>query len=70
VRLFGIPEVEGQDSESQAISFFKDVQNVDKKPEDIDTSHQVGQHPNAVSQSTRGRDRRSHRPIIVKFFFI
>ena len=69
VRLFGKPEVEGQDSESQAITFFKDALNVDIKPDEIDISHRVGQrHHNAVSQSTRERDRRvQHRPIIVKF---
>ena len=70
MRVFGIPEVEREDSQSQVIDFFNNVLKVEIKPEDIDQiTHRIGRRGDAlaVSQSAPDRRRSQHRPIIVKF---
>ena len=71
MRVFGIPEVEREDSQSQVIDFFNNVLKVEIKPEDIDQiTHRIGRRDRdalAVSQSAPDSRRSQHRPIIVKF---
>ena len=57
VRLFGIPEKEDENTESQAITFFKDVLKVEIKPDDIDICHRSRYHLVIAAEATEGLGR-------------
>lgn len=62
IRVFGIKEVKGEDTDDQVIRVFKDKLGVDVSKGDIDRSHRVGEQPEPSQDGTV-----RWRPIIVKF---
>ena len=69
LRVFGIPEVEGEDSQSQVIDFFNNVLKAEIKPEDIDITHHIGRRDRdvqAVSQSAPNRCRSRPKVLVMR----
>jgi len=62
LRVFGIPETPGEDTDRLIVNLAKEQLGVDLPLEAIERSHRVGSRP-AARQG--GRER--HRPVIVRF---
>lgn len=62
LRVFGIPEVAGEDTDAAVAKVFKEKMNIDIPIEKIERSHRVGKK---IGPAEDGRPR--WRPIIVRF---
>lgn len=62
VRVFGIRETKGEDTDDKVIRVFKEKLNLDIQKTAIDRSHRVGQQPEPNEDGSA-----RWRPIIVKF---
>lgn len=63
LRVFGIPEADGEDTDKLLVDMFKERLGVDISPDRLDRSHRVGEGKKRRSED--GAER--HRPIIVRF---
>ena len=67
VRIFGVEEKSGEDTDQIASKFIRDQLGVPLDPRDIDRSHRTGKMKTLSPESTTEQpSRRHHRAIIVK----
>ena len=61
LRIHGVPEIQGENTDNEAVNIFKNKLQVNIKSEHLDRSHRLGKYRLAGQANSRPR------PIIVKF---
>ncbi|RZF41910.1 hypothetical protein LSTR_LSTR005678 [Laodelphax striatellus] len=64
LRIFGVPEKANEDTDVEAMKYFKEKLGIDVQLEEINRSHRVGK-PQPPAKDSSGRPR--PRPIIIRF---